>query len=63
MSQSYFGMIDRQAYTPILETGIFPQRHVFFSVILETGIIDFPVKRDGAISPPKQNLQFSWKWG
>jgi hypothetical protein len=63
MSQSYFGMIDRQAYTPILETGIFPQRHVFFSVILETGIIDFPVKRDGAISPPKQELPILLEMG
>jgi hypothetical protein len=25
-------------------------------VLLETGIIDFSVKKDGAISPPKQEL-------
>jgi hypothetical protein len=24
VSQSYFGMIDRQAHAPILETGMFP---------------------------------------
>ena len=63
MSQSYFGMIDRQAHAPILETGMFPQRHVFFSVILETGMIDFPVKGDSAISPPEQGLPILLEMG
>ena len=63
MSQSYFGMIDRQAHAPILETGMFPQGHVFFSVILGTGMIDFPVKGDGAISPSEQGLPILLEMG
>ena len=63
LSESYFGMINRQAHAPILETGMFPQRHVFFSVILETGMIDFPVKGDGAISSAEQGLPILLEMG